>query len=141
MRSPIAVPLIHRWNVRRNGIERQPRRKSARSGQGLIELQIPKDVQTVSADIGDRKHRVAGQLALDAEVPYLGLILLEILCDEKYSESGRRGESSSRRVANIDRGRQTVSAERPKRCVLSWRGVATQGEERVVPLECAASRS
>ena len=81
----------------------QPRVYRTRTGQRLIQLQVPIEVDAVSPDVSRRNHHVTGQLPLDTEIPNLRLILAEVLGDIEDAETGRRGDSPAWSDGDIDR--------------------------------------
>src|SRR5690349_16217413 len=98
-------------------------------------------MEAVRSYVRGRKHHVSGQLALNAKVPNLGLILLEVLGDEEHAESGRRGKRCSRRIWNIYRRDQPIAAQAPE-----WReqrrcGELSNGEQRIVSFQSSAGRA
>src|SRR5260370_39690018 len=72
-------------------------------------------MQPVCSHIGHGSDQAGGQLALDAEIPDLSLVLLEPACDEEPAKARRRSQSSSGGVGQNNRSNQAIAAQTPKR--------------------------
>ena len=70
-------------------------------------------MQPVCSHIGHGSDQAGGQLALDAEIPDLSLVLLEPPCDVEHAKARRRSQSSSGGVGHNNRSNQAVAAQTP----------------------------
>src|SRR6185437_4744356 len=109
MRCAVAVTLIDGRNIRRDGVERQPRSDRSRAWQALVQLQVAIEMQAMGSDVGRGDSDIARQLMLDAEIPYLRFILTEVIGHKEHAESGRRSERAARSVGNDKRSSEPRS--------------------------------
>ena len=112
----VAVALVDRGDVGRDREVGPALLDVAGSGQRHVDVEAAEDVGAARAHVADVGHRVPPELALDAHVPHLRRVLVEVGRDVEDGEAGGR-----RRVVGRERhgreGGQPVAhaAERRER--------------------------